>query len=63
MECVLGRDVSLEETYTDVVDEGGRIIEETRASSEPKAITKAIRHKGRRIEHVGIEAGNRSQWL
>lgn len=31
--------------------------------SEPKAIAKAIRHKGRRIEHVGLEAGDLSQWL
>ena len=63
MEFFVGLDVSLDETHICVVDEGGRIIKETRAASEPDAIAKAIRHKGRRIEHVGLEAGNLSQWL
>ena len=44
MEFVLGLDVSLEETHTYVVDEGGRIIEETRASSEPKPRMEMPRH-------------------
>ena len=35
-----------------------------RALNEPQqAIAKAIRHKGRRIEHVCLESGNLSQWL
>ena len=63
MEFFVGLDVSLDETHICVVDEGGRIIKETRAASEPDAIAKAIRHKGCRIEHVGLEAGNLSQWL
>ncbi len=63
MEFFVGLDVSLDETHICVVDEGGRIIRETRALSEPQAIAKAIRHKGRRIEHVGLETGNLSQWL
>ncbi len=48
MEFFVGLDVSLDETHICVVDEGGRIVKETRAASEPKAIAKAIRHKGRR---------------
>jgi len=63
MEFFVGLDVSLDETHICVVDEGGRIIKETCAASEPDAIAKAIRHKGRRIKHVGLEAGNLSQWL
>lgn len=63
MEFFVGLDVSLDETHICVVDEGGRIIKETRAASEPAAIAKAIRHQGRRIEHVGLETGNLSQWL
>ena len=63
MEFFVGLDVSLDETHICVVDEGGRIIKETRSQSEPQAIAKAIRHKGRRIEHVGLETGNLSQWL
>lgn len=63
MEFFVGLDVSLDETHICVVDEGGRIIKETSSLSEPQAIAKAIRHKGRRIEHVGLETGNLSQWL
>jgi transposase len=63
MEFFVGLDVSLDETHICVVDEADRIIKETRAASEPAAIAKAIRHKGRRIEHVGLETGNLSQWL
>ena len=63
MEFLVGLDVSLDETRICVVDDGGRIIRETRAGSEPDAIARAIRHKGRRIGHVGLEAGNLLQWL
>ncbi|MDR6267728.1 MULTISPECIES: hypothetical protein [Rhodobacterales] len=45
MEFFVGLDVSLDETHICVVDEGGRIIKETRALSEPQAIAKAIRQK------------------
>ena len=41
MEFFVGLDVSLDETHICVVDEGGRIIKETRALSEPQAIAKA----------------------
>ena len=63
MEFFVGLDVSLDETHICVVDEGGRIIKETRAASEPIAIARAIRHKDCLIEHVRLEAGNLSQWL
>ncbi|MEL6646041.1 MAG: IS110 family transposase [Pseudomonadota bacterium] len=63
MEFFVGLDVSLDETHLCVVDEGGRIVKEGRCASEPQAIAKAIRHQGRRIEHVGLETGNLSQWL
>ncbi|MFO7854448.1 MAG: transposase, partial [Paracoccaceae bacterium] len=63
MQFFAGLDVSLDETHVCVIDEGGRIIKETRAPSEPKAPAKAIRRQGRRIEHVGLEGGNLSQWL
>ncbi|GMG85675.1 hypothetical protein LNKW23_49040 [Paralimibaculum aggregatum] len=63
MEFFAGLDVSLDERHVCVVDEGGRIVKEARAPSEPKAIARAIRHQGRRIQHVGLEAGSPSQWL
>jgi len=54
VEFFVDLDVSLDETHICVVDEGGRIIKEARAPSGPKALAKAIRHEGRRIEHVGL---------
>lgn len=63
MQFFVGLDVSLDETHLCVVDEGGWIVKEGRCASEPRAIAKAIRHQGRRIEHVGLETGSLSQWL
>lgn len=63
MEFFVGLDVSLDETHFCVIDEGGRIVKEGRCPSDPHAIAKAIRHQGRKIEHVGLETGGLSQWL
>jgi transposase len=63
MQFFAGIDVSLDESHICVVDEGGKIIKEGKCASDPAAIAKAIRHQGRRIEHVGLEAGGLSQWL
>lgn len=63
MEFFVGLDVSLDETHFCVVDEGGRIVKEGRCSSDPQALARSIRHKGRKIEHVGLETGGLSQWL
>ncbi len=38
-------------------------MKEGRCPSEPSAIARSIRHKSRRIEHVGLETGGLSQWL
>ena len=63
MEFFVGLDVPLDETHFCVIDEGGRIVKEGRCPSEPRAIARAIRHQGRKIEHVGLETGGLSQWL
>lgn len=63
MQFFVGLDMSLDETHLRVVDEGGRIVKEGRCPSEPRAIGRAIRHQGRRIEHVGLQTGGLSQWL
>jgi len=63
MEFFVGLDVSLDETHLCVIDEGGRIVKEGCCPREPRAIAKAIRHKGHKIEHVGLETGGLSQWL
>jgi transposase len=63
MEFFVGLDVSLDETHFCVVDEGGRIVKEGRCPSDPQALARSIRHKGRKIEHLGLETGGLSQWL
>jgi transposase len=55
--------VSLDSASICVIDERGVIIKEGKADSDPVAIALFIRHRGRRVEHVGLEAGPLSQWL
>jgi transposase len=63
MEFFVGIDVSLESSSICIIDERGVIIKEGQTISEPEAIGRFIRHKGRKIEHVGLETGGLSQWL
>jgi transposase len=63
MQFFVGIDVSLDSSSICVIDERGVIIKEGKADSDPAAITRFIRHKGRKIEHVGLETGSLSQWL
>src|SRR5262249_32757813 len=39
------------------------IIKEGKVDSDPIAIARFIRHRGRKVEHVGLDAGPLSQWL
>lgn len=63
MQFFVGIDVSLDNSSICVIDERGVIIKEGQAESEPEAIGRFIRHQGRKVEHVGLEAGSLSQWL
>lgn len=63
MQFFVGIDVSLENSSICVIDERGVIIKEGQVASEPEAIGRFIRHKGRKIKHVGLETGALSQWL
>lgn len=63
MQFFAGIDVSLDSSSICVVDERGVIIKEGKADSDPAAIARFIRHRGRKVEHVGLEAGSLSQWL
>ena len=63
MQFFVGIDVSLDSPSVCVIDERGVIIKEGQCASEPEAIARFIRHKGRRIGHVGLETGSLSQWL
>lgn len=51
-----GLDVSLEETAICVVDESSRIVKETRAASEPHALSDALRKLDLPLERIGLEA-------
>jgi transposase len=62
MQFFVGIDVSLDSSSICVIDERGVIIKEGKTASEPAAIARFIRHKGRKIEHVGLETGSLSQW-
>jgi hypothetical protein len=46
-----------------VIDEAGGTIREGRCASEPEAIARVVRHRGRRIEHIALGTGSPSQWL
>ena len=63
MQFFVGIDVSLESSSICVIDERGIIIKEGKVESDPQSVAKFIRHKGRKIEHVGLEAGQLSEWL
>jgi transposase len=63
MEFFVGLDVSLEMTSICVIDERGVIVKEGKAASDPCSIARFIRHRGRKIKHVGLEAGQLSEWL
>lgn len=63
MQFFVGIDVSLDSSTICIIDERGVIIKEGKVDSDPIAIARFIRHRGRRVEHVGLEAGSLSQWL
>lgn len=58
-----GLDVSLELTSICVVDEEGRMLLETKAASEPDAISRELHAIAGDYVRVGLEAGPLSQWL
>jgi transposase len=63
MQFFVGIDVSLETSSICIVDESGVVIKEGKALSDPQSIARFIRQQDRKIKHVGLEAGQLSQWL
>lgn len=63
MNYYAGLDVSLEETAICVVDETGRLVKETRAASEPRALLAALRGIDLPLERIGLEACFLAAWL
>jgi transposase len=59
----VGLDVSVRHTSICIVDEIGRIVRETRVSSDPEAIIPILRAHTIDCRRVGLEAGPLSQWL
>jgi transposase len=55
MQFFVGIDVSLDSSSICIIDERGGVIKEGKADSDPIAIARFIRHRGRRVEHVGLE--------
>lgn len=63
MNYYAGLDVSLEETAICVVDSAGAIMTELRASSDPEALSAALRDIAFPLERVGLEACSLTAWL
>lgn len=59
----VGLDVSVRHTSICIVDEGGKIVRETRVSSDPAAIVPILTVPGTDCRRVGLEAGPLCQWL
>ena len=53
----------LEETAIWVVDDAGRIVEESRAPSEPGPLAAALRGLKLPLERIGLEACSSTAWL
>ena len=63
MEHYAGIDVSLELSSVCVVDAQGKIVKETKVSSEPEALVSFFKGLGFPMKRIGLEAGPLSQWL
>ena len=63
MEHYAGVDVSLESSCVWVVDGTGRVLRETKLTSEPEALITWFRGRGIELARIGLEAGPLSQWL
>src|SRR6516165_265630 len=63
MEYYARIDVSLEASSICVVDASGKIVRETKVSSEPEALIAWFKSLPFTLARIGLEAGPLSQWL
>src|SRR3954468_15391566 len=63
MKHCVGLDVSVKETAICIVDEGGKVVRETKVATEPEAIIAFLNSVGLEYARIGLEAGPLSQWL
>lgn len=63
MRYYVGLDVSMKETFICIVDEAGKVINESRVKTDPDAIAERLKKHQLPIDKVGIESGSLSHWL
>jgi transposase len=63
MDYFAGLDVSLETVSICIVDAAGDILLEKKSEAEPAAIVAVLKHFGRPLKRIGLEAGPTSSWL
>src|SRR3954449_12764220 len=63
MKHSVGLDVSVKETAICIVDEGGKVVRETKAATAPQAVIAFLNSAGLDYARIGLEAGPLSQWL
>ena len=63
MEYYAGLDISLDETSVCVVDEHGKIIRESKVSTDPDALMKELNSLRVTYKRVGLEASSLGGWL
>ena len=63
MKHSVGLDVSVKETAICIVDEAGKVVQESKVATEPEAIIALLSGAGVEYARIGLEAGPLSQWL
>jgi transposase len=63
MKHCAGLDVSVKETAICIVDETGKLVRETKVTTEPEAIVTVLTEAEVEYVRIGLEAGPMSQWL
>jgi transposase len=63
MEYFAGLDVAMEETAICVIDREGKVVLETKVTTDPDAIFKVLKPYAAKLRRVGHEAGSLSPWL
>ena len=63
MDIFIGLDVSLEDTHICIVDQNGKILEDSVAVTQPESIFEAVEGYQGHIKRVGIEASSLGSWL
>src|ERR1700757_339794 len=63
MKHCAGLDVSVKETAICIVDETGKLVRETKVTTEPEAIVTVLTEAEVEYVRIGLEAGPMSQWM